>query len=450
MKIRLLNDLHRETGPFTYVDAGEDVVVLAGDIDNGIKGIEWAKTIPKPVIYVAGNHDSWGCDLYDNMKAMRTAAKGSNVKFLECGEAIITIRGERVRFLGATMWTDYCAEYLRKNGDRSDRVDMQQQMMWVAEQSMRDFSQITYKQKKMTPQILLKIHQKSRAWLEMRLKKHFNGQTVVVTHHAPSYQSLIHANMVSADELPHVIQGNRRRDDRAMRVASYASYLEDITGKVDFWLHGHIHAQMMYNINKCMVACNPRGYNVKPLTTDEFWFYVSEARAAESLERYNKEPERGDVHEFNKALILDTVSTMPKYMLAKATGALKEIESVLAVMVSHVKYTRYKDNRVVAMGINKVNAQIVKYNALIKDVLYLICHAQNVKTLGDPDLAAIRLGWDDRERPLMARGSLVDMEFTEEMPESYFESASENAKRALKVMKRAVTLLKVKLSKSEA
>lgn len=34
MKIRQLSDIHLETGPFTYEDQGEDVVVLAGDKPN--------------------------------------------------------------------------------------------------------------------------------------------------------------------------------------------------------------------------------------------------------------------------------------------------------------------------------------------------------------------------------------------------------------------------------
>src|ERR1035437_9712065 len=107
MKIRQLSDIHLETGPFTYEDQGEDVVVLAGDIDVGTAGIEWAKTIPKPVIYVSGNHEHWGQDIYENLVAMRLAAKGSNVHFLENDEVNLTINGETVRFLGCTLWTDY-------------------------------------------------------------------------------------------------------------------------------------------------------------------------------------------------------------------------------------------------------------------------------------------------------------------------------------------------------
>ena len=74
MKIRQLSDLHLETGPFTWEDQGEDVVVLAGDIGVGVAGIEWAKTITKPVVYVAGNHENWDGDIsvsYTHLCALR-------------------------------------------------------------------------------------------------------------------------------------------------------------------------------------------------------------------------------------------------------------------------------------------------------------------------------------------------------------------------------------------
>ena len=59
MRIALFSDLHRECSTIelaSYVKDA-DVVVLAGDIDEGLKGVEWAKSIPKPVIYVPGNHE---------------------------------------------------------------------------------------------------------------------------------------------------------------------------------------------------------------------------------------------------------------------------------------------------------------------------------------------------------------------------------------------------------
>ncbi len=72
MKILILSDLH--LGHHTFqtdvdgkrIDADADVVVLAGDIDDGLGGIRWAReSFPdKPIVMVAGNHEfyeSTGC-----------------------------------------------------------------------------------------------------------------------------------------------------------------------------------------------------------------------------------------------------------------------------------------------------------------------------------------------------------------------------------------------------
>ena len=57
MKIQVLSDLHIEFEKYEYHDIGADLVVLAGDIDVKGKGVDWAiHNIPKPVIYVPGNH----------------------------------------------------------------------------------------------------------------------------------------------------------------------------------------------------------------------------------------------------------------------------------------------------------------------------------------------------------------------------------------------------------
>jgi predicted phosphodiesterase len=57
MKIQVISDLHQEFGFMDLSFGGADVVILAGDINLGTKGIEWIKsTITKvPVIYVLGN-----------------------------------------------------------------------------------------------------------------------------------------------------------------------------------------------------------------------------------------------------------------------------------------------------------------------------------------------------------------------------------------------------------
>lgn len=43
MRIRVLSDLHREFGSVDLPNVAADVVVLAGDIERGIKGFAWAR-----------------------------------------------------------------------------------------------------------------------------------------------------------------------------------------------------------------------------------------------------------------------------------------------------------------------------------------------------------------------------------------------------------------------
>ena len=61
MKLHVLSDLHNEF--LEYLSTGTskeaDVIVLAGDIGSGVKGVEWARAEwpDKPIVYVAGNHE---------------------------------------------------------------------------------------------------------------------------------------------------------------------------------------------------------------------------------------------------------------------------------------------------------------------------------------------------------------------------------------------------------
>src|ERR1043165_9444945 len=61
MRIRVLSDLHREFGHVPLPEVAADVVVLAGDIDRGTRGVTWARmAFPGvPVLYVAGNHEHY-------------------------------------------------------------------------------------------------------------------------------------------------------------------------------------------------------------------------------------------------------------------------------------------------------------------------------------------------------------------------------------------------------
>lgn len=83
MKIHLLADLHLEFAPVVIPDA--DVIVLAGDIDIGVRGIEWAlyHFTDRPVIYVLGNHEFYRHDILELKQTINRMAEGTNVRVLE-------------------------------------------------------------------------------------------------------------------------------------------------------------------------------------------------------------------------------------------------------------------------------------------------------------------------------------------------------------------------------
>ena len=95
------------------------------------------------------------------------------------------------------------------------------------------------------------IHSKPRRWLEASLKCHAGKTNILVTHHAPSIQSL----------------PERRHSDPLS--PSYASNLESLIeqNSISYWLHGHIHHSVDYTVGSCRILSNPRGYPDQPNST---------------------------------------------------------------------------------------------------------------------------------------------------------------------------------------
>src|SRR3954470_22041676 len=128
MKLHVVSDLHAGFGAFDPPETDADVLVLAGDVDVGVRGIELAKAWARgrPVLYVAGNHEFYGEAVPRHVGKMADAAKGSSVELLENRE--VEIGG--VRFLGCTLWTDF-----ELFGDRA-------RCMAAAQSAMNDFRRI--------------------------------------------------------------------------------------------------------------------------------------------------------------------------------------------------------------------------------------------------------------------------------------------------------------------
>ena len=133
MKIHLLSDLHLEFSVprYRFGAVPSDVVVLAGDIYSGTRGIEWARSTwpTRPVLYVPGNHEYYGRSYVEHRTRMReVAAQYDNIYLLDRGATVI---GD-VLFIGATLWTNF--EYSGK-GDIGKRAEA----MAFAAQFMNDY-----------------------------------------------------------------------------------------------------------------------------------------------------------------------------------------------------------------------------------------------------------------------------------------------------------------------
>ncbi|ARU32424.1 hypothetical protein CAP31_12490 [Sulfuriferula sp. AH1] len=232
MKLALYSDLHLEfLFPGWEPPALDvDVIILAGDIDKHVRGIEWAAaTFPdKPVIYVVGNHEFYDADI-GIISDMRKTAARLGIHFLEND----AIKIEGVRFLGTTLWSDF-ALY----GNSGDA-------MRVAQRYINDYSEIRKQGGLIEPEDTAALYHTAAAWLDDELSKPFHGKTVVVTHFAP-HRGCVAAEFVGGALTPYFTA------DMAPLMAKH---------KIALWAFGHTHGNVDFESEHgCRIISNQRGY----------------------------------------------------------------------------------------------------------------------------------------------------------------------------------------------
>ncbi len=239
---------------------GGDVLIMAGDImeaghlrraDNAKKDTFLAdryrrflnEEMPKycKVIYVAGNHEHYN-NSYDDTHTRLRRELPDNVYLLENESVQI----DDVHFFAGTFWTDM---------NKGDPISMQ-----VVKQGMMDFKCIkfghgikmdtmygdSYWTNSFTPAYAKSIFHETVENLKQFLVGKENEKVVVVSHHAPSPQS-VHENYKS---------------DFHMN-AGYHSHLDEFImdhPQIKFWVHGHTHDPVDYMIGSTRILSNPRGY----------------------------------------------------------------------------------------------------------------------------------------------------------------------------------------------
>lgn len=395
MKIHLLSDIHLESGPYE-LPAGLDcdVIVAAGDIGVGLQGLEWLKTLGKPVVYVAGNHEYWSkrenpVDMFDLQDQLRAAAAGSNVHYLENDAVVI----DGVRFIGATLWTSYgdfhpelldegkfmndvhhiyCPRWyadpenlanFEKYANRFNAAfgwrNGEWQNYWATLQSQviarGKFHQIVaYLEHKKTMRYLTGV-MADEAWAQRRTENPEGGKTVIVTHHQPFFESLrrsgVNHDLIGNDSRRHWQSGWREPCGELHVVAAYASDLRirnwiypywSIDRQapeqkvVDLWCAGHRHDRFDYEKDGMRVACNPRG-RYSAAWTDEtaqmyglFGYPISDEMIERSQARHAKPPFIGDCNQFEPSLVIDTENLLGPVFRADIAAALPRMRELRA------------------------------------------------------------------------------------------------------------------------
>lgn len=230
LRLHILSDLHIEVTDFDPPATDADVVVLAGDIHNGTQGLDWAtaRFRGRRILYVPGNHEYYDGELRSGMRSLAARARELGIELLDNSATVI----DGVRFLGATLWTDFCLD----GAERRDEV------MKLSRPYIVDFRAIRDRDGLFTPEESVRLHESSRSWLARSLSEHFSGPTVVITHHAPHPLS-VHSRFAS-----HPANGG------------FVSNLAELMGPAALWIHGHTHNSFDYSVNGTRVVCNPRGY----------------------------------------------------------------------------------------------------------------------------------------------------------------------------------------------
>src|SRR3984893_5882487 len=242
MRIHIFSDLHLDVHPIKPITimADVDLVIVAGDTCEGVlRAFEHLRRIVPmhiPIVMVLGNHEYYRRFIPHELALARSHAAEFNIHLLE-NDAIV-LGG--VRFVGATLWTDY-----RIFGESNQAA-----VMNACATGMNDHRRIGWQKQpwlRFRPQEAALVHHQSRAYFKQALTEPFNGPSVMVTHTA------VHWNSV----LP--------RFATDPTTGAFVSDLEELflTTRPVLAIHGHVHNSCDYRIGQTRILCNPHGYGAE-------------------------------------------------------------------------------------------------------------------------------------------------------------------------------------------
>jgi UDP-2,3-diacylglucosamine pyrophosphatase LpxH len=247
-EVRMTCDMDLLWYPDPMEGDDETCMIIAGDLWQARKFLKrkhpdmrqsWMQMLAdqfKYVVFVIGNHDFWGSNFhYETDKIKKTIAiQGLQDKVFLLERDSIVLDG--VKLVGGTLWTDF---------NRQSPLVMMQ-----AANAMNDYNYIRAGAgyRSLRAQDLLSNHIGTRKFIfDNAIKDSPDQKLIVVTHMAPSYQSINPRYRVGRDP---------------MNFYYYSDLDNEIYDtEIDLWFHGHCHCVSDYKINNTRVICNPRGYS---------------------------------------------------------------------------------------------------------------------------------------------------------------------------------------------
>ena len=234
MKIAITSDLHMEfrKSQLPRLEDRVDVLILAGDIDNAKRVNDTAKLVANGhadvTIGIAGNHEFYGSRIDKALAQLRAAP---DITFLENDS--VTIDG--VVFIGSTLWTDY-----QLNGNAA--LDM-----FRIQDYMNDYKTISINAdgayRRFLPRDAQIMHYDAKEYIRKRLEETAGQKQVVITHHAPSGQSI-----------------NEQYVGEWANCGYASNVLDGYFPEPSLWVHGHMHDPVDYMAGNTRVMSFPRGY----------------------------------------------------------------------------------------------------------------------------------------------------------------------------------------------
>jgi predicted phosphohydrolase len=243
-RVKCVSDIHLEFNDSGHgiPDLGSgEILILGGDIlcarhfkkDGPLKKVykdflQKCSDNFEHVLYIKGNHEFWGYTYQGTHKLIEENLP-DNIHLLENDYVKIG----QWNFLGCTLWSDFFNE---------NPLEMME-----SQRFMNDYKTIRIgsNYRKLRPEDTLEFHKQSKQFLIEKLEEFKNEKVWILTHHAPSYES-IHPKYRSE-----TMNG------------AFASNLDDLilnNPQIKYFSHGHTHSSFDYLIGECRVICNPRGY----------------------------------------------------------------------------------------------------------------------------------------------------------------------------------------------